>query len=209
VRKLCPNCKLWNNRGSVECRHCGLRFARLFGPPTLAVNSPIHVPYSVHVPGGWCEACGYVLHVFRRQCPNCGSVVGHGQYAWSAYQPGAGVVSARRRDRSMQFIVARQAQVAAHFCVGLAGGFICSSMGTVLAYAGQTDAALPAAVSGWIVGLIAYRSMRPFDLACSRGLGIGTLLGQLAFIGSQYLLPALSVILQSVFGPIGIGISSP
>jgi hypothetical protein len=55
-------------------------------------------------------------------------------------------------------------------------------MGSLLAWAGQTDSAVPMALAGWIVGLIAYRRTRRLDLLCSKGLGIGTLLGQLIFI---------------------------
>jgi hypothetical protein len=79
--------------------------------------------------------------------------------------------------------LARRLQIAANFALGLAGGFALGSIGTLLTLTQAPDIAVDAALAGWFAGLTAYRLTRCVDIALSRGLGIGTLLGQLLFIG--------------------------
>jgi len=79
----------------------------------------------------------------------------------------------------MRFILARRLQIVGSFVAGLIVGITCGigALGLDRYFSG--DRLVPAMATGWMLGLIAYRSTRRFDVACSRGVGIGTLLGQL------------------------------
>lgn len=137
------------------------------------VSPPFIPAYATHISGAWCGYCGLVLYVYAHRCPNCRHPVG--------------VVPVRSRwpfDVAFRFVLARRLQIAASFLLGIGGGFALGSIGTILAYAWPRDIAVEAALGGWVAGLIAYRRTRFVDLALSRGLGIGTLLGQLVFIAA-------------------------
>lgn len=169
--KLCSFCKLRNHFAVVECRHCGARLgtARPDSMPFVEAQPlPAPLSYAVHTAGGWCDQCGLVLHAYSRRCPGCRSSVGH---------------PARVRtlpfDAAMRFVLARKLQIAAGFMAGLLVGVVCGIGGLWLNRYFPGDRLIPAMLSGWMLGLIAYRSTRRFDIACSRGVGIGTLLGQL------------------------------
>jgi len=79
----------------------------------------------------------------------------------------------------MRFILARRVQIAASFMAGLTVGIAFGIAGLLLDRYFSGDRLIPAVIAGWLLGLIAYRSSRRFNVACSQGVGIGTLLGQL------------------------------
>lgn len=79
-------------------------------------------------------------------------------------------------------MLAHRLQAAARFLVGLVGGVACSSTAAALLWTGDRTLSIGAALAGWTAGWLAYRSTRSTDLFCSKGVGIGTLLGQIVFI---------------------------
>ena len=122
-----------------------------------------------------------MLYVYRRRCPNCGSPVSH------TPRP---LAQRGRVDAAFWFVLKRRIQITAMFLLGLAMGLALGVAGFLLARLRHVDHQILLSVSGWLVGLIAYRRCRTVDVACSRGIGIGTLLGQVAsillFVNARY-----------------------